>query len=126
MDDVDRLWNMAGQMSARDDVPEGKALGLASLAYLLRFYNATMGGGLDFAFEANDKFRVRRAIQAAAYFGLADLAAFWKDLLVHFPDYDYIEARYEAYGEMVPRDAVIVEAFRSKLADSPGEFALAE
>lgn len=124
MDDLDQLWNLAGEMGATDDVPEGTTPGLAALAHLLRFYNSTMGGGLGFAFEANEEFRVRRAIQAASYFGLADLAMFWADLLAHFPDYEYIESRYEAYDELVPRDSVIVEAFRAKVADSPREFGL--
>lgn len=122
MDDLDLVWNAAGELGAEGEAPGGTPQGITNLSYLLRLYNSTMGGGLGFAFEVNEKFRIQRAINAMGYFGLSELADFFEDLLEHFPDYDYIEAKYAEYEALVGTGDVIEDAFRAKAGEAPDEF----
>ncbi|MGC4757648.1 hypothetical protein [Micromonospora trifolii] len=53
------------------------------LSYLLRVHNSAMGGGLGLAVEVNEPFRLKRAMEAMRYFGLAELAELMADLIEH-------------------------------------------
>jgi hypothetical protein len=62
-------------------------------SYLLRVYNSAMSGGLGFAVEVNEEFRLLRAVNAAYYFGLTDLATLLADLITHDQDGAYAGRR---------------------------------
>ena len=64
------------------------------LSYLLRFYNSAMGGGLGFAVEVNEPFRLKRAMDAMRYFGLMDLAELVADLIEHDLDTEHAGSRH--------------------------------
>lgn len=81
LNDLDVIWNQAADHGADGDVPEGTPPGIEQLASLLRVYNSAMGGGLGFALEVNEPFRVRRAINAFRYFELDEAADFLQDVL---------------------------------------------
>ncbi|SNT64863.1 protein of unknown function [Asanoa hainanensis] len=81
LDDLDRIWNDAADYGVDGEVPEGTPPGVEHLASLLRVYNCAMSGGLDFALEVNEPFRVVRAIEAMRYFGLPEAADFLADVL---------------------------------------------
>lgn len=122
MDPIDQIWNHAIDLGVEDEVPEGTPAGLAALAHLLRVFNSTMGGGLLFAFEVNEEFRIRRAIAAARYFGLTELATFWEDLLLHIDEHRYLGSKYDAYCDLIAGGDAIEAAFRAKLLAAPEDF----
>ena len=110
------MWNLAADYGADGEAPEGTPESMRWLSYVLRFHNSSMGGGLGFAFEVNERFRVERAIAGARYLGLHELADFWADLLDHFADTGQVEPpeREARYHELVPDDRVLFEAFKAK------------
>ena len=125
LNELDVLWNTAGEFGAEGDAPAETPPGIVHLSHLLRVYNSSMGGGLGFAFEVNEGFRVRRAIDALIYFGMSDLADLFEDLLEHVPDYDYIGNAEDRYDALVGNGDVLDETFRVKAAEAPGDFGLA-
>lgn len=129
VDDLDLMWSAAAAMGAVGEAAAGTPPGVARLAYLLRVYNCAMGGGLGFAFEVNEDYRIVRAIDAMRFFGLAELAGLFEDLRAHMPDWDYIESRvrYDTFVDLADGIAGVggvMEAFRAKAAGAPGEFGL--
>jgi hypothetical protein len=124
LDDLDVIWNEAVDYGADGEVPDGTPSGMEQLASLLRVYNSAMGGGLGFALEVNEPFRVRRAINAMRYFEFAEAADLLENVLDRSlngespdsspPDDDFIDLMD---GESVRR------AFKAKVAQIPADFA---
>ena len=69
LDDLNIIWNHAADYGADGEAPHGTPPGIVQLSHLLRVYNSVMGGGLGFAVEVNEPFRLRRAVDALRYFG---------------------------------------------------------
>jgi hypothetical protein len=124
LNELDVIWNTAGELGAAGDAPEETPPGIVHLSHLLRVYNSSMGGGLGFAFEVNEGFRIRRAIDALSYFGLPELAELFEDLLDHVPDFDYIGNAEHRYDTLVGNGDIIDERFRAKAAEAPGDFGM--
>lgn len=118
------IWNTACDLGAEGDAPTETPPGIVYLSHLLRVYGSSMGGGLWFAFEVNEDFRVRRAIDAFTYFGLQELAELFEDLLEHFPNWDHIGNAEDRYDALIGNGDVLDERFRAKAAVAPGDFGL--
>jgi hypothetical protein len=124
LNEFDLIWNTAADLGAEGDAPKETPPGIVHLSHLLRVYNSSMGGGLWFAFEVNEDFRVRRAIDACAYFGLRELAELFEDLLEHYPDWDPIGDAENKYDALIGNGDVLDERFHTKAAEAPGDFGL--
>lgn len=125
LDELDSIWNHAADYGADGEVPEGTPPGIVQLSYLLRVHNSAMGGGLGFAVEANEPYRLKRAMDAMRYFGLAELAELIADVIEHDLDGDHAESRNDDLKALLgPRDEALTTAFRVKAADSPADFGL--
>jgi hypothetical protein len=123
--DLNAIWNLAADYGADGDVPEGTPPGTAQLSYVMRVVNSAMGGGLGFAVEVNERFRVQRAIDGMRYFGLAELADLLTDVLDHDLEDGYAEAQTDEFYRLVDSgEAGLGAAFKSKAATAPAEFGL--
>jgi hypothetical protein len=123
LDDLDIIWNEAADFGADGEVPEGTPPGIEHLASLLRVYNCAMGGGLGFALEVNEPFRVRNAINALRYFGLAEAAGFLEDVLersLNGESPDSLPPDGE-FDDLVD-DETVTRAFKAKAAECPPDF----
>jgi hypothetical protein len=123
LDDLDLIWNDACDYGAEGDVPEGTPPGIEHLACLLRVHGSVMGGGLAFALEVNEPFRVRRAVEALRYFGLTVAADLLQDTLdrslrgensASWPTDDNFDGLTD--GDVLER------AFAAKAAEVPADF----
>ncbi|MBO3742932.1 DUF4259 domain-containing protein [Actinoplanes flavus] len=120
-DELDDIWNDAADYGADGEAPDGTPPGIEHLASLLRVHNSVMGGGVGFALEVNEPFRVRRAIDALRYFELPEAAALLDDVLrrdldgepadtrpddelTALLDGDYLDRAFRAKAERVPAD----------------------
>lgn len=126
LDDLDVIWNDACDYGADGEAPEGTPLGVAHLAHLLRIHGSLMGGGLFFALEVNEPFRVRRAVEALHYFGLVEAAVLLEETLERsmkgedsdsWPTDDHFDGL--ADGDVLER------AFRAKAIEAPADFGCA-
>ncbi len=125
LDELDIIWNRAADVGADGEAPEGTPRGIVQLSYLLRVYNSAMGGGLGFAVEVNEPFRLQRAMDAMWYFGLTELAALVADLIEHDLDGDHAESRqHDLHTLLGPQDEALEAAFRAKAAERPADFGL--
>ena len=125
LDGLNILWNRAADYGADGDAPEDAPPGVVHLSYLLRVYNSAMSGGLGFAVEVNEEFRLRRAVDTAYYLGLVDLAVLLADLIAHERDGAYAESRDSDLAVLLGRqDENIEAAFRAKVAELRADFGL--
>ncbi|MEU7757380.1 MULTISPECIES: hypothetical protein [Micromonospora] len=123
LDELHVIWNDAADYGADGEAPEGTPLGIVHLSYLLRVYNSAMGGGVGFAVEVNEAFRLRRAVDAMRYFGLADLAELVVELIEHDVDTGHVGSRHDDL-EAGLQGEVLERAFRIKAAERPADFGL--
>jgi hypothetical protein len=124
-DDLDIIWNEAVDYGVDGEVPEGTPSGVEQLASLLRVYNSAMGGGLGFALEVNEPFRVRRAVAAMRYFGLADAADFLEDVLnrsLNSESPDSLPSDDDFYDLVDDGTERFRRAFKAKVAEVPADF----
>src|SRR5262249_59485830 len=115
--------------------PGALPVGTLHLAYLLRFHNAVMNGGLDFAVEITDDALLSAAIEASNYFGVVELARFLEridtirrddDALEDLDD-DTLEDLHDDYVHLTEEDAaqgphLIDRAFEARFAAAPADF----
>ncbi|GGM86380.1 DUF4259 domain-containing protein [Dactylosporangium sucinum] len=125
-DDPDiTIWIEAADYGADGEVPEGTPPGIEHLASLLRVYNSAMGGGLGFALEVNEPFRVRRAINAMRYFGLAEPADLLEDALSRSlngePPDSWPSGIHDRLDGLLD-DKWFMRAFKAKAAEVPTDF----
>jgi hypothetical protein len=124
-DDLDMIWNEAVDYGADGEVPEGTPSGVEQLASVLRVYNSAMGGGLGFALEVNEPFRVRRAVVAMRYFGLTDAADFLEDVLnrsLNGESPDSLPSDDDFYDLVDDDTERLRRAFKAKVAEVPADF----
>lgn len=125
MDALNHIWNNACDYGADGETPDGTPPGIEHLAALLRVYNSAMGGGLGFALEVNEPFRIGRAVTALRYFGLAVAADFLEDVLnrsLNGESPDTLPSDGDFY-DLVDDDTDPVDrAFRAKAAEVPADF----
>jgi hypothetical protein len=100
----------------------------AKLAAALRVCNSIMGGGVGFALEVNEPFRVAAAIDGFRYFGLTEVAGLLSDIADGYgsPGYDAsrvseLERRVEEFLDV---EDPLADAFRSLAAERPDAFGL--
>jgi hypothetical protein len=93
LDELVIIWNRACSFGADCETTDGTPPGVANLSYLCRIYSSAMSGGLGFAVEVNEPFRLQRAVDALHYFGLSVLAALVADLLDHDLDGHYADSQ---------------------------------
>ena len=94
---------------------------------MLRVYNSAMGGGLGFALEVNEPFRVRGAISALRYFELAEAADFLQDVLdrsLNGESPDSLPSDDDFYDLVDDGTNSVSKAFRAKAAKVPTDFAV--
>ncbi|WP_127505144.1 DUF4259 domain-containing protein [Actinoplanes solisilvae] len=123
LDDLDIMWNEAADFGADGEMPDGTPSGIEQLASLLGVHNSAMGGGLGFALEVNEPFRVRRAINAMRYFGLAEPADFLDNVLdrsLNNESPDSLPSDDDFYDLM--DDEIVRRAFKAKVAQIPTDF----
>jgi hypothetical protein len=125
LDELNIIWNLAADYGADGEAPEGAPRGIVQLSYLLRVYNSAMGGGLGFAVEVNEPFRLKRAMDAMRYFGLAELAELVADLIELGLDVEYAGSRQDDLDTLLgPQDEALMTAFRVKAVKRPADFGL--
>ncbi|MEU1363196.1 hypothetical protein ABZ356_25510 [Micromonospora zamorensis] len=125
LDELHIIWNRAVDYGVDGEAPEGTPRGIVQLSYLLRVYNSAMGGGLGFAVEVNEPFRLKRAMDAMRYFGLMDLAELVADLIEHDLDTEHAGSRHDDLEILLgPQDEALTRAFRVKAAERPADFGL--
>ncbi|WP_349880215.1 hypothetical protein ABIH81_11195 [Micromonospora sp. HUAS YX12] len=125
LDELHLIWSHAADYGADGEAPEGTPRGIVQLSYLLRVYNSAMGGGLGFAVEVNEPFRLKRAMDAMRYFGLADLAELVADLIEHDLDIGHAGSRHDDFEALLgPQDEALTRAFRARAAERPADFGL--
>ncbi|MFC7533245.1 hypothetical protein [Actinoplanes sp. GCM10030250] len=125
LNDLDVIWNQACDYGAEGEVPEGTPTGVEHLASLLRVYNSAMGGGLGFALEVNEPFRVRNAINALRYFELAEAADFLQDVLdrsLNGESPDSLPSDVDFYDLVDDETGPVRRAFKAKAAEIPTDF----
>jgi hypothetical protein len=123
LDDLDVIWNEAADYGADGEVPDGTPSGIEQLASMLRVHNSAMGGGLGFALEVNEPFRVRRAINAMRYFELAEAADFLENVLnrsLNGESPDSLPSDDDFYDLM--DDETVRSAFKAKVARASTDF----
>lgn len=126
LDELHLIWNRAADYGADGEAPAGTPRGIVQLSYLLRVYNSAMGGDLDFAVEVNEPFRLKRAMDAARYLGLTELAKLVADLIEHDLDMSHAASRQDDLDALLgPADAALETAFRTKAAERAADFGLA-
>ncbi len=122
-DGLDLIWDEANDYGIEGAVPDGTPPGIEHLAHLMRVYNSAMGGGLFFALEANEPFRIRRAITALRYFAMTEAAAMLDDALLNSEDPDW-DSDDIAFHDLVDGGTDLLgKAFRAKAAEAPADFA---
>ncbi|KUL25825.1 hypothetical protein [Actinoplanes awajinensis] len=123
LDDLDLIWDEAIDFGIDGDVPKGTPPGIEQLAGLMRVHNSVMGGGLFFALEVNEPFRIRHAVEALHYFGLTAAADLLEDTLRRslkgedsdsWPTDDHFDG-------LIDGD-VLETAFRAKVIEVPADF----
>ncbi|WBB86131.1 hypothetical protein O7542_03010 [Micromonospora sp. WMMC264] len=125
LDVLQIIWNDAADYGADGEAPEGIPRGIVQLSYLLRVYNSAMSGGLGFAVEVNEPFRLKRAMDAMQYFGLADLAELVADLIEHDLEIYHAGSRHDDLETLLgPQGGALTRAFRVKAAERPADFGL--
>lgn len=122
-DDLDRIWNDACDYGADGEVPAGTPRGIEHLASLLRVHGSVMGGGLAFAVEANEPFRVRRAVEALRYFRLTPAADLLEDVLGRSVKGEEPDSwpTGDDFDGLLDGD-VVDSAFRAKAIEVPADF----
>ncbi|GAB3841627.1 hypothetical protein [Dactylosporangium cerinum] len=80
-----------------------------------------MGGGLGFALEVNEPFRVRRAIDAMRYFGLPAPADLLEDVLRRSLIGESADSWTDDFYDLVD-DELVRGAFKAKAAEVPADF----
>ena len=125
LDQLQIIWNHAADYGADGEAPEGTRRGIVQLSYLLRVYNSAMSGGLGFAVEVNEPFRLKRAMDAMQYFELADLAELLAALIEHDFDIYHAGSRHDDLETLLgPQGEALTRAFRVKAAEKPADFGL--
>jgi hypothetical protein len=84
-----------------------------------------MGGGLSFALEVNEPFRVKRAINALRYFELAESADFLQDVLdrsMYGESPDSLPSDDDFYSLVDDGTDPVSRAFKTKAAEVPADF----
>lgn len=128
MSTADEIWNRAAMERGG---PAAKPGDLA-LASLLQVHNLAMSGGLLDAVERLDSSDLDTAEGAYRWFGLEAAADVVTRVRSEVADgalddddrADALEADADAkYGELIPMDQTIVEAFEAKLSREPSAFA---
>ncbi|PRX15800.1 hypothetical protein CLV67_12239 [Actinoplanes italicus] len=125
MNGLDTIWNQACDYGADGEVPQGTPPGIEHLASLLRVYNSAMGGGLGFALEVNEPFRVRNAIIALRYFELGEAADFLQDVLdrsLNGESPDSLPSDEDFHRLVDDGPNPISRAFKAKAAKVPADF----
>ncbi|GAA4605711.1 hypothetical protein BJY16_005498 [Actinoplanes octamycinicus] len=123
LDDLDLLWNDACDYGADGDVPDGTPPGVEHLAGLLRVHGSVMGGGLGFALEVNEPFRIERAINALRYFELSAAADLMAETLRRSRNGEPSESwpTDDNVDGLIDGD-VLDTAFRAKAVQVPADF----
>ncbi len=123
MEDLDAIWNDACDYGADGEAPEGTPVGIQHLASLLRIHGSVMGGGLAFALEVNEPFRVKRAVEALHYFGLAAAAELLEDTLGRSLKGQDSESwpTDDGFNGLIDGD-VLDSAFQAKAREVPADF----
>ncbi len=123
LDDLDAIWNDACDYGADGEAPEGTPLGIQHLASLLRIHGSVMGGGLGFALEVNEPFRVRLAVEALNYFGLNEAAELLEDTLGRsLKGEDSDSWPTDDHFDGLTDGDVLEIAFRAKASEVPADF----
>jgi hypothetical protein len=85
-----------------------------------------MGGGLDFAVEVNERLRLQRAMDAARYFGLTELAQLVAGLIEPDLDMSHAASRQDGLDALLgPADTALETAFRIMAAEQLADFGMA-
>ena len=120
------VWNAATALGPSGTVGPDVPIGTAHLARLLRFHNAAMGGGLDFALEVTPADQLEAVAAAADYLALVDVARLVRRLAADGRDFDLAEGLNEVYceatGETRVGDSEVERAFLRAFASSPWDF----
>src|SRR5262245_30258179 len=120
---ADRVWNRAA-LEAGGATPGPGDRALASLLFL---HGLVMNGGVHHALECMQPEELRAAADAYAFFGLDDVAAFFRGaahdpMLSSWSDDTEIEAD-RRYAHMIPNDSHLFARFADMFRGRPDQFA---
>jgi len=123
MNNAERIWNRAA-MEGGGNSPRA---GDRALASLLLVHGMVMNGGVHHALEAVNSAELAAAADGYAFFGLHDVAAFFRGA-ADDPDLsewneDTEEAADGRYEQMVPDDDHLVARFEKVYGERAEEFA---
>jgi len=125
---LDELWNEAVDLGVDGDVPPGTPVGMERLAHALRVHGSVMGGGVGFALEANESFRVSLAVDGFRYLGLTEVADLLAEVADGYgrPGYDAsrVAAQTDRIEELLNEDDPVGDAFRAIAIEKPEDFGL--
>ena len=120
---ADRVWNRAA-LEAGGDSPSA---GDRALASMLLVHGLVMNGGVHHAIECVAPAELVAAADGYAFFGLTDVAAFFRGaagdpMLSTWNDNTEAAANHR-YAEMVPDDSHLVARFEEAFCNRPEQFA---
>jgi hypothetical protein len=123
MTSADRIWNRAALERGGDSPRPGDS----ALASLLLVHGHVMNGGVHHAIECVEPAKLLAAADGYAFFGLDDVAAFFRGatndpVLSNWTD-DTEVAANARYAEMVPDDSHLVARFQVVLRERSEQFA---
>ena len=120
---ADRVWNRAALEAGGGSPSPGDR----ALASVLLVHGLVMNGGVHHAIECVAPAELVAAADGYAFFGLGDVAAFFRgaaaDPMLCVWDDDTEAAANHRYAEMVPDDSHLVARFEEAFRDRPEQFA---
>ena len=119
---AERIWNRA----ALEDGGKSPHAGDRALASLLLVHGLIMNGGVHHAIECVDQTELAAAADGYAFFGLHDVAAFFRGA-ANDPVLSEWTGETEAtanrrYDDMVPDDSYLDARFQEVLRERPEQF----
>lgn len=112
-----QIWNRAATEAGGSEPREGDT----ALAALLYLHGMVMNGGIDHAVEVLSPEEYTSALNGYRYFGFEQVAKVLESASVVTTE-SQIEHLNKQYGEAVPNDSALMNAFQVKLQASPEAF----
>lgn len=127
MDRLTEIYHEAVDFGEEGEAPAGAPVGVVQLSYALRVYNSIQGGGVGFALEANEPFRVGHAIDAFRYFGMAEVAELLADVAESYGAHGHDDeqaAKKDRIEEIVYDGDPLFDAYQVKARTDAKDFGL--
>ncbi len=122
---MDGVYNLAVDYGVEGVVPADAPLGVAKLAHVHRVFNAIMGGGFGFAMEVIEPVEFEWAIDGFfRYLDLVEVADLLAELVRSYGESGYDESKEDSFDVLTNKSALVLDAYRRKVAEEPSDFGL--